>query len=240
LECSPRHRPAAVQPNSGEPAAGTGRARAEDDQRVPRPNLDRSLGGGGAGGALRRRRLLQAAVRPAPVGWSHDNGPGRAASFGETRGWRRGGDPVTGLRENWSSAAAAPADRSGPTTRGQAVARDGRATTSFIGDSRARKCPVDRRSTSVCARPDDGGRTDGPRRGARPASEGSPRGVRELQGRSRDARRLGKARGPDAEGGTWPRRGARGRAGVATSRRGLVPAHRFHTRLLQARFSPNF
>jgi hypothetical protein len=40
----------------------------------------------------------------------------------------------------------------------------------------------------------NGGRTGGPWRDARPASVGAPRGVRELQGRPRGTRRLGKAR----------------------------------------------
>jgi hypothetical protein len=108
----------------------------------------------------------------------------------------------------------------------------------FIGDPRASSRPRDRRQRlgDVCVRT-NGGRTDGPWRGARPASEGSPRGVQELQGRPRGTRPR-SARGPDAEGGGRPRRGARGRVGVMTSRRGSVPAQRFHTRLLQARFSP--
>jgi hypothetical protein len=46
--------------------------------------------------------------------------------------------------------------------------------------------------------------------------------------------------GPDVAGDGRPRRGTRGRAGAATSRRGLVPAQRFQTRLLRARFFPNF
>jgi hypothetical protein len=102
---------------------------------------------------------------------------------------------VTESREKRSSAAAAIADHGGPTARGQGVVCEGKVTTSFIGDSRACKCPVNRRGTSVRARPDDGGRTSCPRRGARPASEGSPRGMRELRGWPRGTRCLGKARG---------------------------------------------
>jgi hypothetical protein len=89
--------------------------------------------------------------------------------------------------------AASMADHRGRTTRGQGVVHEGRATASFIGDSRDCKYPVDRRGTSVRARPDDSGRTGGPRSGARPPSEGSPRGVRELEGRPPGARCLGKA-----------------------------------------------
>jgi hypothetical protein len=62
------------------------------------------------------------------------------------------------------STAAAMADHGGPMAHGQGVKREGRVTASFIGDSRACKYPVDRRGTSVCARPDDGRWTGGPRR----------------------------------------------------------------------------
>jgi hypothetical protein len=118
---------------------------------------------------------------------------------------------------------ASMADHGGPTARGQGVVREGRATASFIGDSRACKYSVDRRGTSVRARPDDGGRTSGPRSGARPASEGSPLGVRELQGRPRGTRSLGKARGLGRRAARMPRRRygarrARAVRGGATSR----------------------
>jgi hypothetical protein len=106
---------------------------------------------------------------------------------------------------------------------GKGVLREGRATASFIGDSRACKYPVDRRGTSVRARPDDDGWTGGPRSGARPVSEGSPRGVRELRGRPRGARCLGKARGLGRRASRTPRRWygvrhARADRGGATSR----------------------
>jgi hypothetical protein len=46
--------------------------------------------------------------------------------------------------------------------------------------------------------------------------------------------------GPDAEGGGRPRRGAHGRAGATTLRRGSVAAQLFHTRPLRACFLPIF
>jgi hypothetical protein len=78
-------------------------------------------------------------VHRAPAKWSHDSGQGRAASSGEARGWRRGGGPVTEPRENWSSAAAAPADQR---RAGRRLRATGGATTPFIGDARACKRPV--------------------------------------------------------------------------------------------------
>jgi hypothetical protein len=65
--------------------------------------------------------------------------------------------------------------------------------------------------------------TGGPRSGARPASEGSPRGVWELQGRPWGARCLGKARGLGRRTARTPRRRygarrARADKGGATSR----------------------
>jgi hypothetical protein len=62
-----------------------------------------------------------------------------------------GGGPVTESREKRSSTAAAMADHGGPTARGQGVVRHRKVTTSFIGDSRACKCLVNRRGTSVRA-----------------------------------------------------------------------------------------
>jgi hypothetical protein len=55
------------------------------------------------------------------------------------------------------------ADHGGPMAHGQGVEREGRAMTSFIGDSHACKYPVDRQGNSVCARPDNGRQTGGPR-----------------------------------------------------------------------------
>jgi hypothetical protein len=59
---SPELRPAAVRQNSGEPAAGTGRARAGDDQGSPMARFQPKLGAVGAavgsrGGGSRRQPL---------------------------------------------------------------------------------------------------------------------------------------------------------------------------------------
>jgi hypothetical protein len=111
-----------------------------------------------------------------------------------------------------------------PTAPGHGGCARGGATTSFIGDSCTCNYPGDRRGTSVRARPDDGRRTGGPRSGARPASEGPPRGVRDLQWQPRGAQCLGKARGLGWRAARMPRRRmARGRSGTLERgrRRGL-------------------
>jgi hypothetical protein len=77
------HRPTAVRPNSGEPAAGTGRARAEEDQRglVARFRSEFEVVGAPARLHGGDDRCLPRCP-PVPVRWSHDSGYGRASSFG--------------------------------------------------------------------------------------------------------------------------------------------------------------
>jgi hypothetical protein len=72
----PEHRPAAVRPNSGEPAAGIGRARAGNDPRVPRGQFLCLVGAGrgpargapAAGGGGRCGRCTGDAAPPAGQG----------------------------------------------------------------------------------------------------------------------------------------------------------------------------
>jgi hypothetical protein len=79
----PGHRPTAVRPNSGEPAAGTGRERAEEDQRglVARFRSEFEVVGASARLHSGGDRCLPRCP-PVPVRWSHDSGYGRASSFG--------------------------------------------------------------------------------------------------------------------------------------------------------------
>jgi hypothetical protein len=109
---------------------------------------------GGLRGCTRPSELLRDLAR-AVDGCAAGEGAGTAACPGGVPGgpWRTGGA--------WA---------------GRLCVRG--ATASFIGDSRTCNYPGDRRGTLVRARPDDSGRTGGPRSGARPASEGPPCGAR--------------------------------------------------------------
>jgi hypothetical protein len=143
-----------------------GRGRRTTGQ-VPWLDFGRSLEWWGRRQGLAVATTVAGRVHPALAKWSHGSGQGQAASSGEARGWRWGGGLVTEQRENWSSAAAAPADHGGPTARGQAVARDGRdddplyrrrtrlqapsELTIYLGMRATGRRRTDRRSKAWCA-----------------------------------------------------------------------------------------
>jgi hypothetical protein len=100
--------------NSGEDSPESGRGEQGSGLGPTRVRFVGFFGGeawpaGGRTGAQRRwpPRLLM------PVRWSHGSGYWWAASFGGTRGGRRGGGLVTQSRGEWSSMATAMADRGG-------------------------------------------------------------------------------------------------------------------------------